>query len=328
VYSYPRTRLRRNRKAQWSRDLISETTLSPADLIMPLFVVEGNEIQAEIQSMPGVFRYSIDKLIDKVKILSDKGICAVMLFPFIKQDLKTPYGDEALNQNNLICRAVQKIKQSVPNIGVIVDVALDPYTSHGFDGVLDDKGDVDNDKTIEILCKQALLLADAGVDAVGPSDMMDGRIGAIRDALEKHKHYKTQIFAYSVKYASNFYNPFRDAIGSKGNLGNRDKKTYFCDYRNSKEAILEIELDILEGADTVIIKPGLMYLDIISKASTEFKVPVIGYQVSGEYALLKNAAEQKIINEKEAVTEIIYAFKRAGASSIISYYADRIIDWI
>lgn len=328
VYSYPRTRLRRNRKAQWSRDLVAETTVSPSDLIMPLFVIEGSDVQEEIQSMPGVFRYSIDRLVDKVKVIADKGICAVMLFPNIHQNLKDPFGNKALNYDNLICRAIKKIKQAVPNIGVIADVALDPYTSHGFDGVLDDGEDVDNDRTIKILVKQALILADAGADAVAPSDMMDGRIGMIRDALEKHNHQKTQIFSYSLKYASNFYSPFRDAVGSKGNLGNRDKKTYFNDYRNSKESILEIELDILEGADTVIIKPGLMYLDIIAKASEIFNVPIIVYHVSGEYAILRSAADQKIINEKESVLEIIYAFKRAGASSIISYYAEKIVDWI
>ncbi len=328
MYSYPRTRLRRNRKAHWARDLVAETTINPSDLIMPLFVTEGTMIQEEIQSMPDVCRYSIDKFVDKVKVLSDKGICAVMLFPHINQNLKDPLGSEALNDDNLICRAIRMIKKAIPNIGVIADVALDPYTSHGFDGVLDDNGDVDNDKTVEILSKQALILANAGADAVAPSDMMDGRIGVIRDALEKHNHHKTQIFAYSLKYASNFYSPFRDAVGSKNNLGNRDKKTYFNDYRNSKESILEIELDILEGADTVIIKPGLMYLDIIAKASEIFNTPVIVYQVSGEYAILKAGADQKIINEKESVLEIIYAFKRAGASSIISYYAEKVVDWI
>lgn len=328
MYSYPRTRLRRNRKAHWARDLVAETTLTPSDLIMPLFVTEGTMIQEEIQTMPDVFRYTIDKLVDKIKILSDKGICAVMLFPHVHQNLKDPLGSEALNGDNLICRAIRMIKKAVPNIGIIADVALDPYTSHGFDGVLDDNGDVDNDKTVEILSKQALILANAGADAVAPSDMMDGRVGVIRDALEKHNHHKTQIFSYSIKYASNFYGPFRDAVGSKNNLGNRDKKTYFNDYRNSKESMLEIELDILEGADTVIIKPGLMYLDIVAQASKTFNVPILVYQVSGEYSVLRNAADQKIINEKESVLEIMYAFKRAGASSIISYYAEKIVDWI
>ena len=328
MLSYPYTRMRRNRKAQWSRDLIAETKLCKSDLIMPLFVIEGFNKIEEITSMSGVFCYSIDTLLDKVKSLNDRGVCAVMLFPHIDQSLKSENGDEALRRHNLIYRAISEIKRQIPQVGVIADVALDPYTSHGFDGVLDDTGDVDNDQTISILCQQAIILAEAGADAVAPSDMMDGRIRIIREALEAHKHYKTQIFSYSVKYDSNFYNPFRDAIGSKNNLGTRNKKTYFVDYRNSNEAIQEIDFDIAEGADTIIIKPGLMYLDIVSKASSTFKIPIFAYQVSGEYSMLKNAVKEKLFDEKEGVMEILYAFKRAGAASIITYYADRAIDWI
>lgn len=295
---------------------------------MPLFLIDGCNIISEIKSMPGVFRYSLDKLLDKVKSLSDDGICAIMLFPYLEQKFKSDKGDEALNKNNLVCRAISRIKKEIPQIGVIADVALDPYTSHGCDGVLDKKGDVDNDRTIKILCKQSLVLADAGADAVAPSDMMDGRIGLIRETLEAHKHHHTQIFSYSLKYASNFYGPFREAVGSEKNLGNRDKKTYFTDYRNQKEAIAETKLDLSEGADAVIIKPGIMYLDIISAVSSTFDAPVLTYQVSGEYSMLSIAAKQKIINEKESALEIFHCFKRAGASSIITYYADRAVEWI
>ncbi len=328
MLSYPYTRMRRNRKAQWSRDLVAETTLSRSDFIMPLFVIEGTNQIEEISSMPGVLRYTIDTLLDKVKSLNDAGICAVMLFPCIEQSLKNANGDEALNGNNLICRAISEIKRQIPQVGVIADIALDPYTSHGCDGVLDDTDDVDNDRTIEILCKQSIILAEAGVDAVAPSDMMDGRVRMIRDTLESHKYHKTQIFSYAIKYDSSFYNPFRDAVESKNNLGNRNKKTYFLDYRNSKESMQEIALDIAEGADTIIIKPGLMYLDIISQASNEFKIPIFAYQVSGEYTMLKNAAQAKLFNEQDAVLETLYCFKRAGAKSIITYYADRVAGWI
>ncbi len=320
--------MRRNRKSQWSRDLMAETTLNKSDFIMPLFIIEGINKVEEILSMPGVFRYTIDKLVDKVQSLNDAGICAIMLFPCVEQSLKSYNGDEALNRNNLICRAISEIKRKIPQIGVIADVALDPYTSHGFDGVLDYTNDVDNDRTIEILCKQSIVLAESGVDAVAPSDMMDGRVRIIRNTLESHKYHNTQIFSYAIKYDSSFYNPFRDAVGSKNNLGNRNKKTYFLDYRNSNEALKEISLDISEGADTIIIKPGLVYLDIISQASNKFKIPIFGYQVSGEYTILKNAAQAKLLNEKDAVLETLYSFKRAGATSIITYYADRVVDWI
>ena len=328
MFRYPRIRLRRNKKTGWSRDLVAQSNLHKSDLIMPLFVIEGHNVIEVISTMKGVFRYSIDKLIDKVQSLFDDGILAIMLFPCISQDIKSPDGSEALNSNNLICRAIAAIKKYIPGMGIIADVALDAYTSHGFDGVLDEDGDVDNDKTIDLLCKQALLLVQSGADAIAPSDMMDGRIGIIRDLLESYDHHHTQIFSYAVKFASNFYSPFRDAIGSKYNLGIRDKKTYFSDYRNAHEAMLEIELDISEGADIIIIKPGMMYLDIIYNAANSFKVPIFAYQVSGEYAMLTNAAEHAIINEKDAVLEVMCCFKRAGATSIITYYADRVINWI
>lgn len=319
---FPRTRLRRNRKSAWSRKIFAENNLAFSDLIMPLFVIEGNNREEEISMMPGIFRYTIDRLIEKIKALQAKGIRAIMLFPYIDQKLKDSTGSEALNRNNLICRAIYQIKRSVPDIGVIADVALDPYTSHGMDGILNSTDDVDNDRTIEILQTQALLLASAGADAIAPSDMMDGRIGIIRDALEKEKYHNTQIFSYSVKYNSSFYTPFRDAVGSGSNLGTRSKATYFNDYRNSSEAIKEVELDINEGADAVIIKPGVMYLDIISKVKTAFPtIPVIGYQVSGEYTTLLQAAKHSSIDIELAVIEVLTAFKRAGATAIITYFA-------
>ncbi len=320
MISFPRTRLRRRRRKSWSRELFAEYNLCISDLVMPLFVIEGQNIVQEITTMPGIFRYTIDKLVEEVKKLWDDGICAVMLFPYIDQSLKDPLGSEAIKDNNLICRAIYTIKSLVPSIGIIADVALDPYTSHGMDGILGVDGDVENDTTIEILQKQALLLAAAGADVIAPSDMMDGRIGIIRDTLEINKYYNIQIFAYSVKYNSNFYTPFRDAVGSKNNLGCSNKSTYFNDYRNSSEALEEVLLDINEGADAIIIKPGLMYLDIISRVKSQFPIPIIAYQVSGEYSMLLHAMKNNIISER-SIEEILIPFKRAGASSIITYFA-------
>lgn len=324
MISYPRTRMRRNRKASWCRELLAEIHLKPSNFIMPLFVIEGvNKIEG-IPMMPNVFRYTIDKLIDKAKSLYDIGIQAVMLFPYIEQSLKTATGTEATNQNNLISRAVKELKKAVPQLGIISDVALDPYTSHGHDGVLDKNYDVDNDATIKILIQQALILADAGVDAVAPSDMMDGRVGLIRDAFEANGYNNTQIFSYGVKFDSSLYRPFRDAIGSKDNLGTKDKKGYFLDYRNCTEALAEIELDISEGADAIIIKPATIYMDIISLASRKFPhIPIFAYHVSGEYAILTKSAECGIVPERDIFLETIYSLKRAGARNIISYYADR-----
>lgn len=321
--------MRRNRKASWSRELLAETSLSPSDFIMPLFVRDGIAKLEEIDSMPGVFRYTLDKLLDKVKSLYDMGIKAVMLFPYVPQELKDSLGSQALDSNNLVVRAVKAIKQSVPDIGVIADVALDPYTSHGHDGILNNRDEVDNDATVNILVKQSLILADAGADALAPSDMMDGRIGAIRDALETHKYVNTQIFSYAVKFSSALYGPFRHGIGSDKNLGKSDKKTYFIDPRNGEEAMREIELDIAEGADAIIVKPGLPYIDVLCKARQKFPtIPIFGYQVSGEYSILTGMSKYGIIAERDSVIEAMYSFKRAGATSIITYYADRLPLWI
>lgn len=326
--TYPRMRMRRNRKARWSRELLAEIHLKPSDFIMPIFIIEGRNQIDMIGMMPHVYRYTIDKAIEKIKSVYDLGIEAVMLFPYLDKDLKTPMGDEAINNNNLISRAIKEIKKHVPNIGVIADVALDPYTSHGHDGILNINDDVDNDETVKLLIKQALILAEAGVDAVAPSDMMDGRIGLIRDAFEANGYYNTQIFAYSAKFHSSLYTPFREAIGSKNNLGAKDKKSYFLDYRNNNEALVEIELDINEGADTIIIKPASMYLDIIALAHIKFPhIPISAYHVSGEYSMLTHMAERGIASEADIVLETMYSLKRAGARNIITYYADRMVHW-
>ena len=328
MLAYPRIRMRRNRKAPWCRELLAEVHLKPSDFIMPLFIIDGINKVDVIPMMPDVFRYTIDKAIDKIKSLYDNGIQAVMLFPYIEQNLKTLMGNEAMNSNNLISRAIKEIKKSVPNIGVIADVALDPYTSHGHDGILDINEDVNNDETVKLLIQQALILADAGVDAVAPSDMMDGRIGLIRDAFEANGYNHTQIFSYSAKFHSSLYTPFRDAIGSKNNLGTKNKKSYFLDYRNNSEALAEIELDITEGADTIIIKPASIYLDIIALARAKFPhIPIFAYHVSGEYAMLTNMAACGIASERDIVLETMYALKRSGARNIITYYADKVVDW-
>ena len=318
---YPETRLRRVRNSDWVRRLVSENNLSNNDLILPIFLKEGKNKVEEIKSMPGVNRYSIDKL----GLIIDKALKfrlpMIALFPHTPERKKNKIGSEALNENNLVCEALIKIKKKYNDIGVMCDVALDPYTSHGHDGLLI-KNKIDNDKTNEILVKQALLQAEMGCDVIAPSDMMDGRIGVIRKALEKNGFKDTKLLSYAVKYASNFYGPFRDAIGSKKNL-RFDKKTYQMDYRNSNEAIKEVYLDIKEGADMVMVKPGMPYLDIIKSIKEKFRIPVFAYQVSGEYSLLANAVQKKIIDEK-AIFESLIAFKRAGANAIVSYYADRI----
>jgi porphobilinogen synthase len=318
--SFPRTRLRRNRKSQWVRDLTAQTLLSPSDFILPLFVIEGKNKEEKISHLPGVSRFSIDLIVKKAKEARALGIPAVMLFPVIDQKLKNPFGEEALNPKNLICRAIAAIKNAVPEIGVIADVALDPYTSHGHDGVIDENGYVLNDETSLILCEQSFVQAKAGCDIVAPSDMMDGRIGVIRDALDDNACEDVAIMSYAVKYASSFYGPFRHAVGSAKNLKG-DKKTYQMDFRNVDEAMREIALDVSEGADMVIVKPGMPYLDIVSKASQNFKLPIISYQVSGEYAMLKHAADKGAFDFDAAMFESLIAFKRAGASAIISYGA-------
>jgi len=321
IGSYPNVRLRRNRKTNWSRRLVSETNLSPSDLIWPIFIRDGKNIKEPIKSMPGVFRYTIDKIENLVEKAINKKIPMIALFPNILNSKKNPRGSEALNKNNLICKALRLIKKNYREIGLMCDVALDPYTNHGHDGILK-KNYVDNDETIKILIKQSLLQAEMGCDVIAPSDMMDGRIGEIRKSLDKNGYELVQILSYAVKYASNFYGPFRDAIGSKKALIG-DKKNYQMDFKNSKEALREVFLDIKEGADFVMVKPGMPYLDIIRLVKDNFKIPVFAYQVSGEYSLIKNGINNKILNE-EAILESLVSFKRAGASAIVTYFAEEI----
>ena len=318
VGSYPKTRLRRLRKSKWLRNLVSENNISNNDLVLPIFIREGKNKIEQIKSMPGVNRYSVDKLDTILNEVRKFKIPMVALFPYTPNNKKDDKGSEALNPNNLICRSLKVIKKKFPDIGVMCDVALDPYTSHGHDGIIK-KNKIDNDETIKILVKQALLQAEMGCDIIAPSDMMDGRVGAIRKALDKKKFYDVSILSYAIKYASNFYGPFRDAVGSKSKLKN-DKKTYQMDYRNKLESFREVGLDIKEGADLVMIKPGMFYLDIISNIKKNFNIPIMVYQVSGEYSLLKNAIRNKILSE-DAMIESITSFKRSGASAIVTYFA-------
>ncbi len=318
IGSYPKTRLRRLRKYRWLRNLISENSISPNDLILPIFVREGKNKIESIKTMPEVKRYSVDKLPSILKKVKDLKIPMVALFPYTPNSKKNKKGSEALNPNNLICRSLRLIKSKFPDIGVMCDVALDPYTSHGHDGVLINN-EVDNDETIKILVKQAILQAKCGCDVIAPSDMMDGRIGLIRKALDKEKFTDVSILSYAIKYASSFYGPFRDAVGSKSKL-KKDKKTYQMDYRNSFESFREVGLDLKEGADMVMVKPGMIYLDIISKIKENFKTPVFAYQVSGEYSAIKFAIKNRILDE-ESMIESVMAFKRAGACAIVTYFA-------
>ena len=316
---FPNTRLRRTRMYDWSRRLIQENNITTSDLILPLFIKEGKNVIEEIKSMPDVYKYSIDTLKKIIKEAIRYKIPAVALFPEINNNKKNEIGSEALNKNNLICNAVREIKKSFGNsIGVICDVALDPYTSHGHDGIVK-KNIVDNDETIKILIEQSLNQAEAGCDILAPSDMMDGRIGEIRKSLEKNNYKNIQLLSYAAKYASNFYGPFRKAVGSKSKLKS-DKKNYQMDFKNSKEALREIGMDINEGADMVIVKPALTYLDIISKAKQEFNIPIVAYNVSGEYSMIKNAIKNNILPE-DAINEMMISFKRAGANSVITYFA-------
>ncbi len=319
---FPSLRLRRNRKFDWTRRLIQESSLSPNDLILPIFLIDGkNKIQS-IKSMPGIYRYSIDKLGKIIDRAISLKIPMVALFPYTNIKAKNEIGSEALNKDNLVCRATRYIKKKYKNeIGIMCDVALDPYTSHGHDG-LSKSGYVLNDETIDILTKQALLQAQMGCDVIAPSDMMDGRVGKIRKVLDKKGFQLVQILSYAVKYASSFYGPFRDAVGSKGFLKG-DKKNYQMDFRNRLEALREVSLDIKEGADIVMVKPGMPYLDIISLVKSNFKIPVFAYQVSGEYSLINNGIKKGIINNN-AILESLISFKRAGASAIVTYYADKI----
>jgi len=320
--SYPNLRLRRSRKNDWSRRLIQENSLSASDFILPIFLIDGKNTKQSIKTMPDVYRYTIDKLGIIVDRAIKNKIPMVALFPNTKKILKNDIGTEALNEDNLICKAIQYIKKKYKNeIGIMCDVALDPYTSHGHDGLIK-SGYVLNDDTIEVLINQSLLQAEIGCDVLAPSDMMDGRIGKIRKALDKEGHEMVQILSYAVKYASSFYGPFRDAVGSKGLLKS-DKKNYQMDFRNSNEALREVALDIKEGADMVMVKPGMPYLDIIKTVKDNFKIPVLAYQVSGEYSLLSNSIKKGLI-DKNSVLETLISFKRAGANAIVSYYADRI----
>ncbi|MEY4698677.1 MAG: Delta-aminolevulinic acid dehydratase [Pseudomonadota bacterium] len=314
-------RPRRLRRTDWSRRLVQENQLSSNDFIYPVFLLEGKNRQEEVKSMPGVSRVSLDLLLPIAEDCVKLGIPVMALFPVISSELKTADGKEAFNPNGLIPAAVKELKKHFPNLGIMTDIALDPYTSHGQDGIIDDDGYVINDITVDALVKQALTHAQAGVDMVAPSDMMDGRIGAIRDALEAHGFIHTQIMAYSAKYASAFYGPFRDAVGSAGNLGKGNKKTYQMDPANSDEAIREVALDIEEGADMVMVKPGMPYLDIVRRVKDELGYPTFAYQVSGEYAMIKAAALNGWIDGDAVMMESLLAFKRAGADGILTYFA-------
>jgi len=317
--SYPQTRMRRLRRHDWTRRLVAENALSPADLIWPVFVIEGEKTREPISSMPGVERLSIDLMVAAAKEAVDLGIPAIALFPRIDPAKKTDDGREAANPDNLVCRAVRALKKEVPQIGVLCDVALDPFTAHGHDGVIVD-GDVHNDETIATLVQQALVQAQAGCDIIAPSDMMDGRVGAIRAALEQAGHHNILIMAYAAKYASAFYGPFREALGSAQSLVG-DKRTYQMDPSNGDEAMREVALDLAEGADMVMVKPGMPYLDIVRRVKERFGVPTFAYQVSGEYAMLSAAMEKGWLERDRAMLEALIAFKRAGASGILTYFA-------
>jgi len=316
---YPLVRLRRNRKAFWLRELIAESNLSVSDLVLPLFVVEGHNERQEIKTMPDIYRLSIDQVIETAKKAAGLGIKAIALFPSIDQSLKSENADEAYNLDNLICRTIRSIKNAGIDIGIICDVALDPYTTHSHDGIVH-KGEVDNDRSVKALCNQALVLAKAGVDIVAPSDMMDGRIGAIREYLDKEGFINVGILAYAAKYASSFYGPFRDAVGSN-KKDYLDKSSYQIDVRNIKEAMLEIEHDIAEGADMVMVKPGMPFLDVIREAANNFNAKIFAYQVSGEYAMLKFAANAGALDFEKSLLESLISFKRAGATGIFTYAA-------
>tara|TARA_Y100000816_G_scaffold228096_1_gene173190 strand:- start:4018 stop:5007 length:990 start_codon:yes stop_codon:yes gene_type:complete len=319
---FPSLRLRRSRKNEWSRRLIQENNLTTSDFILPIFLIEGKNKKIPVKSMQGVFRHTLDKLPSIIDKSLKMNLPMVALFPYTKTNKKNKKGSEALNEDNLVCRAIQLIKKRYKNqIGVMCDVALDPYTSHGHDGLLKSKY-VLNDETVEVLIKQSLLQAQMGCDVLAPSDMMDGRIGKIRKSLDKSGYNMTQILSYAVKYASGYYGPFRDAVGSKGLL-NGNKKNYQMDFRNSDEALREVALDIKEGADMVMVKPGLPYLDIIKSVKENFKVPVLAYQVSGEYSLLTNGINNHLI-DNDVIIESLTSFKRAGANAIVSYFADRL----
>ncbi len=326
--NWPLVRPRRMRKAPFSRRLMRESSLSVDDLIFPIFVVEGENVREKVSSMPGVERLSIDLLVDEAKEIEALGIPAMALFPVTPVESKTDDAREAYNPKGLAQRAVRAIKSACPELGVITDVALDPFTSHGQDGLINEQGYVLNDETIEVLVKQALSHAKAGADMVAPSDMMDGRVGEIRKALENEGFVNTKILAYSAKYASSFYGPFRDAVGSASNLAGGNKNSYQMDPGNSDEALREVELDLQEGADMVMVKPGMPYLDIIRRVKDQFGVPTFAYQVSGEYAMLKAASENGWLDERKVVLESLLCFKRSGADAVLTYYAKIVAQWL
>lgn len=326
--SYPHTRLRRTRSHEFIRRLVRETTLSVDDLIYPLFLVPGSNQRIPIASMPGIERLSLDNLLVEAKTLVELGIPAIALFPVLPETVKSLDAKDAYDDEGLIQTAIRTLKAAYPELGIITDIALDPYTSHGQDGLIDSEGKILNDKTISVLVLQALSHARAGADIVAPSDMMDGRIKAIREALEANEFFDTKILSYAAKYASSFYGPFRDAVGSGAALGKSNKKTYQMDPANTDEALQEVALDIQEGADMVMVKPGLPYLDVVYRVSTTFQVPTFAYHVSGEYAMLKAASKNGWLDEKATVMESLLALKRAGACSILTYYAKQVAMWL
>ena len=317
--AYPRLRLRRNRRDDWSRRLVAENVLTPADFIWPVFVKDGGAPREAVPSMPNAFRLTIPALVEEAGRAAALGIPVIAIFPVVPSALKSAEGDEAVNPENLVCRAVAAVKNAHPGLGVLCDAALDPFTVHGHDGVLRD-GYVANDETVDILCRQSLVQAKAGCDIIAPSDMMDGRVGVIRDELDEAGFSHVRIMSYAVKYASGFYDPFRDALGSKSSLGRSDKRSYQMDYANSEEALREVALDIAEGADMVMIKPGMPYLDIIRQVKDRFRMPTFAYQVSGEYAMLKSAIERGWLDDR-VILESLVGFKRAGADGILTYFA-------
>jgi porphobilinogen synthase len=326
--NFPRTRMRRMRYNDFSRRLMRENRLSVDDLIYPMFVTEGTNRREPISSMPGIERFSLDLLLAQAEEIYNLGIPAIALFPVTPADKKSDDAAEAFNPDGLAQRSVRAMKKAFPELGIITDVALDPFTSHGQDGLINQDGYVINDETIDVLVKQALSHAEAGADIVAPSDMMDGRIGAIRQALEEQNHINTLILAYSAKYASGFYGPFREAVGSAGNLGKSNKYSYQMDPANSDEAMREIQLDLQEGADMVMVKPGMPYLDIIRRVKEQYGVPTFAYQVSGEYAMIKAAAMNGWLDEKQVVLESLLAFKRAGSDAILTYFAKSVAQWL
>ena len=326
--SFPKTRMRRMRKDEFSRQLVQENRLSVKDLIYPIFIVDGEDKRQQIESMPSIYRLSIDNLIAEAAELTELGIPAIALFPVIEDKKKSENGEESFNPDGLIQNAIKQLKESFPNLGVISDVALDPYTTHGQDGIIDNSGYVLNEETVTVLVKQALSHALAGADIVAPSDMMDGRIGAIRNAFEGRRLIHSRILAYSAKYASNYYGPFRDAVGSGKNLGKSGKHSYQMDISNSEEALQEIAFDLAEGADIVMVKTGMPYLDIVNRVKEEFRVPTFVYQVSGEYSMHMAAVQNGWLQEKEIALESLICIKRAGADAILTYFAKRAAKWL